>query len=160
MSNVIIDDTNLTNIANAIRGVNGGTETYKPGEMAAAIAALSSGADFSKLKHTSVSGSSATTQYQYLPDLSSIVDDFSKIALMFWCKSTGNGAYLYIKGVNDRRVFAAVYETTYSRYSYSTPYDTDTEGYEIKGDLDTLQLYHNGIALSNSFKGTLYIYHE
>ena len=43
MANVIIDDTNLTNIANAIRGKNGTTDTYKPSEMAAAITALSTG---------------------------------------------------------------------------------------------------------------------
>lgn len=41
MANVIINDTNLTNIANAIRGKNGTTTTYKPSEMAAAITAIS-----------------------------------------------------------------------------------------------------------------------
>ena len=43
MANVIINDTNLTNIANAIRGKNGTTTTYKPNEMAAAITAISGG---------------------------------------------------------------------------------------------------------------------
>ena len=43
MANVIINDTNLTNIANAIRGKNGTTATYKPSEMAAAITAISGG---------------------------------------------------------------------------------------------------------------------
>ena len=43
MANVIINDTNLTNIANAIRGKNGLTETYKPSEMAAAITAIPTG---------------------------------------------------------------------------------------------------------------------
>lgn len=43
MANVIINDTNLTNIANAIRGKNGTTTTYKPSEMAAAITAISGG---------------------------------------------------------------------------------------------------------------------
>ena len=43
MANVIINDTNLTNIANAIRGKNGETTTYKPSEMAAAITAIPSG---------------------------------------------------------------------------------------------------------------------
>lgn len=40
MANVIINDTNLTNIANAIREKNGGTTTYKPSEMASAILAI------------------------------------------------------------------------------------------------------------------------
>lgn len=43
MANVIIDDTNLTNIAAAIREKNGETTTYKPSEMADAIAAISTG---------------------------------------------------------------------------------------------------------------------
>ena len=43
MANVIINDTNLTNIANAIRGKNGTTTTYKFSEMAAAITAISGG---------------------------------------------------------------------------------------------------------------------
>lgn len=40
MANVVINDANLTNIADAIRSKNGLTETYKPSEMAAAITAI------------------------------------------------------------------------------------------------------------------------
>lgn len=43
MSNVIINDTHLTNIANAIRAKNGKITTYKPGDMATAIQNISSG---------------------------------------------------------------------------------------------------------------------
>ena len=43
MANVIINDTNLTNIANAIREKNGLTDTYKPSEMAGAILAIETG---------------------------------------------------------------------------------------------------------------------
>ena len=43
MANVIINDTNLTNIANAIREKNGLTDTYKPSEMATAILAIQGG---------------------------------------------------------------------------------------------------------------------
>lgn len=43
MANVIINDTNLTNIANAIREKNGLTDTYKPSEMAGAILAIQAG---------------------------------------------------------------------------------------------------------------------
>lgn len=43
MSKVFIDDTNLTNIANAIRSKNGSTDTYLPSAMAPAIEALSVG---------------------------------------------------------------------------------------------------------------------
>ena len=43
MSIVTIDDSYFTDIANAIRGKNGETTTYKPNEMAAAISAISGG---------------------------------------------------------------------------------------------------------------------
>lgn len=43
MANVIINDANLTNIAAAIREKNGTSTTYKPSEMASAIAAIETG---------------------------------------------------------------------------------------------------------------------
>lgn len=43
MANVLVQDTSLTAIADAIRGKNGTETTYKPAEMAAAITAIPSG---------------------------------------------------------------------------------------------------------------------
>lgn len=43
MAIVTINDTNLTDIATAIRGKNGTENTYKPSEMAAAISAIEVG---------------------------------------------------------------------------------------------------------------------
>lgn len=43
MANVLVEETSLSNIASAIRGKNGGTAVYKPGEMAAAITNLPTG---------------------------------------------------------------------------------------------------------------------
>ena len=43
MANVVINDTNLVNIADAIREKNGTEDTYKPSEMAEAILAIESG---------------------------------------------------------------------------------------------------------------------
>ena len=43
MANVIINDTHLTNIANAIRDKNGSSDTYKPSEMANAIESIETG---------------------------------------------------------------------------------------------------------------------
>ena len=43
MANVLVEETSLSNIASAIRGKNGSTAVYKPGEMAAAITNLSTG---------------------------------------------------------------------------------------------------------------------
>jgi len=43
MATTIINDTHLTNIANAIRNKNGTTDTYKPSEMAGAIENIETG---------------------------------------------------------------------------------------------------------------------
>lgn len=43
MANIVIDNTNLTNIANAIREKNGTTTKYKPSEMAQAISNITGG---------------------------------------------------------------------------------------------------------------------
>lgn len=43
MSKVLVNESSLTGIADAIRGKNGSTDTYKPSEMAAAITAISGG---------------------------------------------------------------------------------------------------------------------
>lgn len=45
MAKVLVTDTYLTNIGNAIREKNGESTTYKPSEMAAAIQAISGGGD-------------------------------------------------------------------------------------------------------------------
>ena len=74
MSIVTIDDSCFTNIANAIRGKNGETTTYKPNEMAAAISALSGGGDV-----TWQYGKIKTSDRANTINLSSIVADYSKI---------------------------------------------------------------------------------
>ena len=45
MPKVLVTDTYLTNIGNAIRGKNGLTTQYKPSEMSSAIESLSTGTD-------------------------------------------------------------------------------------------------------------------
>lgn len=48
--NVIIDDRNLTNIADAIRNKTGSSDTYKPSEMATAINSITTGSGGSTTK--------------------------------------------------------------------------------------------------------------
>lgn len=96
MSIVTIDDSCFTNIANAIRGKNGETTTYKPNEMAAAISAISGGGitQWGKMFF-----SSSPSQI----NLSSIVADYSKIDCMFF--SSGKGSYdsgfIYFPGLTS-----------------------------------------------------------
>ena len=96
MSIVTIDDSCFTDIANAIRGKNGETITYKPNEMAAAISALSSGGitQWGKMFF-----SSSASQV----NLSSIVADYSKIDFMFFSrgKSSYDSGYIYFPGLTS-----------------------------------------------------------
>ena len=102
MSLVTIDDSYFTDIANAIRGKNGETTTYKPNEMAAAISALSSGGG-NITQWGKMFFSSSPSQI----NLSSIVADYSKIDFMFF--GSGKGSYdsgfVYFPGLTspDRR---------------------------------------------------------
>ena len=102
MSIVTIDDSYFTDIANAIRGKNGETTTYKPNEMAAAISAISSGGG-NITQWGKMFFSSSPSQI----NLSSIVADYSKIDFMFF--GSGKGSYdsgfVYFPGLTspDRR---------------------------------------------------------
>ena len=101
MSIVTIDDSCFTNIANAIRGKNGETTTYKPNEMAAAISAISGGGGITQWGKMFFSSTPSQI------NLSSIVADYSKIDFMFF--GSGKGSYdsgfVYFPGLTspDRR---------------------------------------------------------
>ena len=103
MSIVTIDDSYFTDIANAIRGKNGSTDTYKPNEMAAAISAISSGGS-NITQWGKMFFSSSVNQV----NLSSIVADYSKIDFMFFSpgKSSYDSGFIYFPGLTSsaRRV--------------------------------------------------------
>ena len=63
MANVILDDTYLFNIADAIREKNGTDDTYTPDEMADAIVALPSGGG--NLAHATLTHNTGGTSYAY-----------------------------------------------------------------------------------------------
>ena len=98
MSIVTIDDSCFTNIANAIRGKNGETTTYKPNEMAAAISAISGGGG-NITQWGKMFFSSSPSQI----NLSSIVADYSKIDFMFFSpgKSSYDSGYIYFPGLTS-----------------------------------------------------------
>lgn len=106
MSIVTIDDSYFTDIANAIRGKNGETTTYKPNEMAAAISAISSsGGNITQWGKMFFSSSPSQV------NLSSIVADYSKIDFMFFSpgKSSYDSGFVYFPGLTSPDSRAAGY---------------------------------------------------
>ena len=97
MSIVTIDDSCFTNIANAIRGKNGETTTYKPNEMAAAISAISGGGGITQWGKMFFSSTPSQI------NLSSIVADYSKIDFMFFGagKSSYDLGFIYFPGLTS-----------------------------------------------------------
>ena len=66
MARVLINESNLQNIADAIRAKNGSSDTYTPSQMAGAISAISTGLDIKKL--TATVASDQTSTYTMLTD--------------------------------------------------------------------------------------------
>lgn len=66
MARVLINESNLQNIADAIRGKNGTQNTYTPSQMASAISAISGGMDVKLL--TATVASDQTSTYTMLTD--------------------------------------------------------------------------------------------
>ena len=66
MARVIINESNLENIADAIRGKNGTQNTYTPSQMASAISAITTGLDIKKL--TATVSADKTSTYTMLTD--------------------------------------------------------------------------------------------
>ena len=75
MASVIIDDINLTNIANAIREKNGSSETYKPSEMPAAIGSIETGGGGGITEWTITSCYSAVASYSH-PTSNNILNEY------------------------------------------------------------------------------------
>lgn len=63
MSKVLVNDTDLGGIANAIRRKNGGSTLYKPSEMAAAVDAIPTGITPTGTKSITENGTYDVTNY-------------------------------------------------------------------------------------------------
>ncbi len=139
MAQVLVTDTNLQNIANAIRTKNGGSNTYKPGQMAQAILDIPSGSGgVSILSGTDApSGSIGANGQIYLryagqdgmnlfpPDKFDL-DDWTKnnAAFTVFSNQYSNGENTLVqKGGNGyERIFVPVDVTPNTNYTYSLDY--------------------------------------
>lgn len=165
MAKVMINETTLASIGDAIRNKIGATAKYKPSEMPAAINAIKTGGgaglDFSKLQYAEVTRATTGT----LPNLSQFTTDFSKVYLLCWNygRSTSGGAtYLYLKGTDSDR--SARHDLFYFGSNYeSTPTDSRTNYFVMDAsNMGAIQVYQNGTEtpLTNCFKGTLIMFYE
>ena len=105
MANVIIDDTYLTGIANAIRTKTGGSDTYTPAQMATAIGNISGGnAPVQTLKRlvaqkeTYASNCSISNVGQYIASSEDI------IAIVWSSVSNQGDSYIYYKSCADTQI--------------------------------------------------------
>ena len=120
MSKVMVNESSLTAIGEAIRGKNGTTNTYKPSEMAAAISSIPAGGggnlDFSNLEYVQLTSKNNSV----LPDLTTFISDFNKVVCIMIQGS--NQTYVYLKGTDtDRSPYKDMFHYVGNNYSYSTP---------------------------------------
>lgn len=119
MSKVMVNESSLTAIGEAIRGKNGTTNTYKPSEMAAAISSIPAGGgnlDFSNLEYVQLTSNTGSI----LPDLTPFISDFNKVVCIMI--QDANASYVYLKGTDtDRSPYKDMFYFFGNRGSYSTP---------------------------------------
>ena len=77
MSKVLVNESSLTGIANAIRGKNGSTDTYKPSEMAAAITAISGGGSGPEIPDSAFVLSGSMSYWNYLGKWDSFITAYA-----------------------------------------------------------------------------------
>ena len=140
MAKYVIEDTTLTGIAGAIREKNGTTNTMKPTEMAAAIAAIVSGGSFEgfnsdeytiSIIHTASYVGNSDPFMTNWKDYCSSIDDIEFFAF----KVQENSCGFYFKGVcpkyNDTRVgYYSLFSGSYAKMTCKTPpakLNADTE---------------------------------
>ena len=122
MSKVMVNESSLTAIGEAIRGKNGTTNTYKPSEMAAAISSIPAGGgnlDFSNLEYVQLTSKSNDS---VLPDLTPFISDFNKVVCIMIQDS--NQSFVYLRGTDtDRSPYKDMFHYIGNRgsYYYSTP---------------------------------------
>ena len=168
MSKVMVNESSLTAIGEAIRGKNGTTNTYKPSEMAAAISNIPAGGgnfDFSNLEYVQLTSNTGSV----LPDLTTFISDFNKVVCIMIQDS--NSSYVYLRGTDtDRSPYKDIFRYFGDRgsYSYSTP-STKISGkgcYALnitnlnKPEIIVMYSTTNETTLSAPWRGRFIMYYE
>lgn len=160
MSKVMVNESSLTAIGDAIRQKNGTNTKYMPSQMGAAILNIVSGGgalDFSALQYAELTSNALID----IPDLSIFTNDFSKVVLLGIQSS--NAFYLYLRGTDTNRTSYPELFYFGANTVYSTPYDTSGTMFHIKADnMASIIVYdtENNRALTRPFKGKLIMFYE
>lgn len=119
MGKVMVNESSLSAIGEAIRGKNGTTNTYKPSEMAAAISNIPAGGgnfDFSNLEYVQLTSYGGSV----LPDLTPFISDFNKVVCII--VQDARDSYVYLKGTDtDRSPYKDMFYFNGNSESYTTP---------------------------------------
>ena len=168
MGKVMVNESSLTAIGEAIRGKNGTTNTYKPSEMAAAISSIPAGGgnfDFSNLEYVQLTSKNGSV----LPDLTPFISDFNKVVCIMIQDS--NQSFVYLRGTDtDRSPYKDIFRYFGDRgsYFYSTP-STKLSGegcYALnitnlnKPEIIVMYSTTNKTTLSAPWKGGFIMYYE
>ena len=124
MSIVTIDDSYFTDIANAIRGKNGETTTYKPNEMAAAISALSSGGSGDWQVAAISTVYDATTNKTIIPLTNYIdvnTDDFLLFAAGKYSETSSSPYQVFMISPMIVKLYNAFYHNSNGKFSPALP---------------------------------------
>lgn len=167
MSKVMVNESSLTAIGEAIRGKNGTTNTYKPSEMAAAISSIPAGGnlDFSNLEYVQLTSNGSSV----LPDLTPFISDFNKVVYIIVQDS--NSTYAYLRGTDtDRSLYKDMFyfSGTSGSSFYSTPStklgSVSCFGLDVtnlnKPEIMYINSPHNGNPLTAPWKGGFIMYYE
>ena len=167
MSKVMVNESSLTAIGEAIRGKNGTTNTYKPSEMAAAISSIPAGGgnfDFSNLEYVQLTTKNDSS---ILPDLTPFISDFNKVVCIM--VQGYNETFVYLRGTDtDRSSYKDMFYYTGNRGSYSTPSTklSSTGCYALnitnlnKPEIIVMYSTTNKTTLSAPWRGAFIMYYE
>lgn len=162
MANVLVNDTSLTAIGNAIREKNGETTLYKPAEMATAIQALATGGG-GELKVVSMNTKKDIRGSRYVSSWTIDVsnDNFptnaEQISVQWWIKNL-NSEYQRFIGIYDAtnntittdKTYYNYYDGRYEREPGTTTYNKDTKTF-------TITLTQSALPYNNADNSRLYM---
>lgn len=151
MSKVVVNESSLTAIGNAIRAKNGETTTYKPSEMAAAITSLPSGGSGGSWSTATIT--SPTTGYNKSFDISNYVATDDKNWILFLTatynsSSSWNTAIIapFLNELDGRDSYAISYTERRGSVSSSGITSIMAYGNAYTGDADSTYVsYANGV---------------